>query len=83
MSVFEHQRAPPCHAVAQLASQLDEERRPPIHRPGPCPHQLERGLAYTAAARPLSRRDKRHQEGSRITILWAQAEPKRISTGPH
>jgi hypothetical protein len=81
MSVFQHQRAPPRHAVAQLVSQLGEKWRPPIHRPGPCPHQLERGLAYTAA-RPLRRRDKRHQEGSRVTILWAQAKPKRISARP-
>jgi hypothetical protein len=70
MGILEHQRASPGHTVAQLASQLGEERRPAKHRSRPCPHQPERALSH-AAANTLCRCDKGHQEGSRVTILRA------------
>jgi hypothetical protein len=71
MGILEHQGASPGHTVAQLASQLGEERRPAKYRSRPGLHQPERALAH-AAANTLRRCDEGYQEGSRVTVLRAQ-----------
>ena len=78
IGILEHQRASPGHTVAQLVSQLGEERRPAKHRSRPGPHQPERALSH-AAANTLCRCGQGHQEGSRVTILRAQTQPQRIA----